>query len=694
MRRFVRTAPVCSLLAVIALTFSFSSAWAQANVNGSWSTLPYTMPINPVHVALLHNGKVLVVSGSGNVAGNTNYQAGLWDPRAGTITTQPVAWDMFCNGMSILPDGRPLINGGTLQYDPFHGALNNSVYDPATNTFTDVQKMAHGRWYPTTTVLGDGRVLTFSGLDENGNTNTTVEFYTPGSGWSSAFAAGWTPPLYPRMHLLPSGKVFYSGSTTQSRLFDPSTHAWTNVATTRYSGTRTYGTSVLLPLTPGNYTPRVMIMGGGNPSTNTTELIDLSASSPSWVFGPAMSQPRIEMTAAILPNGKVLALGGSYNDEDTATASLNADLYDPASNTFSSAGANAYARLYHSVALLMPDATVWIAGGNPQRGTYEQRMEIYSPAYLFTTDASGNVIPATRPTIAGSPANINYSGGFTVGTPDAANISSVVLARAGADTHAFDMDQRLVGLSFSVSDASHLNVTGPPNGNIAPPGYYLLFLLNSAGVPSIANFVQVSAVPDFSVSATPASNGITPGSSANYTVNVSASSGFNSAVSFSVSGLPTGTSATFNPTSVTGSGSSTLTVSTTSSTPLGSYPLTISATSGSLVHTTSVTLVVSAATDFSLSATPTSITVARKSQGSYTVSVAPVNGFSGTVTLSVSGVPSRTNSSFTPPTITGSGNSTLTISVNKPAQPGTYPLAVTGTSGNLTHSVNLTLVIQ
>ncbi|HVI79261.1 MAG TPA: hypothetical protein VM715_14090, partial [Candidatus Acidoferrum sp.] len=104
--------------------------WTQANVTGNWSTLPYTMPINPVHVALLHNGKVLVVSGSGNVAGNTNYQAALWDPQAGTITTQPVAWDMFCNGMVVLPDGRPLINGGTLQYDPFHGALNNSIYDP------------------------------------------------------------------------------------------------------------------------------------------------------------------------------------------------------------------------------------------------------------------------------------------------------------------------------------------------------------------------------------------------------------------------------------------------------------------------------------------------------------------------------------------------------------------------------------
>src|SRR5207248_1677221 len=248
----------CAVLLVLTLTFT--PAWSQANVTGIWSTMPYTMPINPVHVALLNNSKVLVVSGSGNVAGNTNFQAAVWDPQAGTITTQPVAWDMFCNGMVVLPDGRPLINGGTLQYDPFHGALNNSLYDPATNTFSDIQNMAHGRWYPTTTVLGDGRVLTFSGLDENGNTSTTVEIYTVGAGWSSAYAAGWTPPLYPRLHVLPNGKVFYSGSTTQSRTFDPATHQWANVATTRYSGTRTYGTSVLLPLTASNnYAPRVLI---------------------------------------------------------------------------------------------------------------------------------------------------------------------------------------------------------------------------------------------------------------------------------------------------------------------------------------------------------------------------------------------------------------------------------------------------
>ena len=109
---------------------------AQADKFGQWTTLPTSMPINPVHVAMLHNGKVLIVSGSGNVSGNTNFQAGIFDPATGLVTTQPISWDMFCNGMSILPDGRPLIVGGTLQYDPFHGDTRTAAYDPATNSFT------------------------------------------------------------------------------------------------------------------------------------------------------------------------------------------------------------------------------------------------------------------------------------------------------------------------------------------------------------------------------------------------------------------------------------------------------------------------------------------------------------------------------------------------------------------------------
>src|SRR5262249_6913265 len=159
----------------------------------------------------------------------------------------------------------------------------------------------------------------------------------------------------------------------------------------------------LLPLTPANnYDPKVMILGGNSPATATTEIIDLGAASPTWQFGPNMSQPRIEMDAVILPNGKILAMGGSVNDEDSSTASLNAALYAPATNTFSSAGANAFPRLYHSDALLLPDATVWLAGSNPAQGDYEQHIEIYKPAYLFKPDGT----PAVRPSISSAPSSI------------------------------------------------------------------------------------------------------------------------------------------------------------------------------------------------------------------------------------------------------------------------------------------------
>jgi hypothetical protein len=513
------------LIAVLFLVVTIQFAMGQANVQGKWSTLSYTTPINPVHAALLSNGKILIVAGSGSCPpyysfcpsgppygpGNKS-GAELLDPVAGTITQYTLPWDMFCNAMVVLPDGRPFIMGGTESYGPqsdqqFTGYNYTATYDPATGIFSGQQAMAHGRWYPTGIVLGDGRVMVLSGaisgMDHhnqnlNGTTNSTVELYTVGSGWSQEYPVPttWTPPLYPRLHVLPSGKVFYSAPEPTSALFDPSNQTWTlDVATTIYDASRGYGTSVLLPLTPANnYDPHVMILGGagtatnGNPSTDTTEIIDLGASTLAWQSGPNMSESRIEMNATILPSGKVLAIGGSLNDEDPTTASLNADLYDPdpAVNTFSSAGTNAYAHLYHSTSLLLPDATVWFAGGNPSQGSYESHMEIYQPAYLFNADGT----LATRPTITSAPTSIGYAAPFTVQTPDAANISSVVLMRNGAVTHAFNMDQRMVGLSFTAGSSS-LTVTSPSSGNIAPPGYYMLFLLNSQGVPSTSTMVQV-----------------------------------------------------------------------------------------------------------------------------------------------------------------------------------------------------------
>ncbi len=494
---------LCLGLISVAIPLLPGVAEGQANVTGQWSTLPYTMPINPIHVGLLRTGKVLIVAGSEGdpTKHNVSSKAAVWDLQAGTITVQDLLWDLFCNGMAFFPDGRALIIGGTEQYDtPWEGEARATVFDPQTEKFVQVESMAHGRWYATATAMDDGRILAFSGLDETGVTNQAVELYKIAFGWSPEAVAPWTPPLYPWLHLLPTGKVFYSGHSPNSNIFDPATSTWSlNVATTASGQLRWYGSSVLLALRPENgYAPRVIIMGGATsdqfdaPATATAEIIDLSQGTPQWRFTAPMSLPRVQMNATILPNGKVLATGGSASNEDEATASLAADLFDPATETWSPAGAAGYARLYHSVALLLPDATVMTAGSNPARGTYQTHIEIWKPPYLFTTDASGNVVPATRPAISAAPASIGYAGSFQVQSPNAADIASVVLMRSGSPTHAFDMEQRMVGLSFSAAGTT-LTVSGPPDARIAPPGYHMLFILNRQGVPSIASVVQVSS---------------------------------------------------------------------------------------------------------------------------------------------------------------------------------------------------------
>jgi hypothetical protein len=216
-------------------------------------------------------------------------------------------------------------------------------------------------------------------------------------------------------------------------------------------------------------------------------VIDLSAAKPVWTKGPAMVGPRVQLNATILPNGKVLVSGGSSKDEDITTAVLRAELYDPATNTFSPAGSMEFPRVYHSNTLLLPDARVLAVGGNPERKVYEPHIEIYYPSYLFNSDGT----PAKRPSIAGvTPSTITYGTTFQVRTTEADSIRSVVLIRPGAVTHAFDMEQRLVGLAYT-NYAGYLNVTAPANGNVAPPGYYLLFIINGSGVPSVGKFVQL-----------------------------------------------------------------------------------------------------------------------------------------------------------------------------------------------------------
>lgn len=673
------TGGLCLLGLIAALAGVAVPALGQAAVQGQWTTLPFLMPINPVHMALMNDGKVLIVSGSGSLPTNTSYAAAVWDPQSGALTVQPLAWDMFCNGMAILPDGRPLVVGGTVQYDPFFGARTTAAYDPATGAFTNQASMAHGRWYPTVISLGDGSLMTFSGLSDTGATNTTVEIFKAGAGWSPEYAAPWTPPLYPRLHLLPNGTVFYSGSTTSSSLFDPVTHIWKlNVAQTNYAIERSYGTSVLLPLTPANsYKPTVMIMGGGDPATATTELIDLSAASPQWVFGPPMSQARVQMNATLLPNGKVVALGGSVNEENDSTASFNTDLYDPATNTFTTGAPNVFPRLYHSNALLLPDATVLVTGSNPARGIYEQHSEIYSPGYLFKADGS----PATRPVIAAATTTLVYGGAFQVQTPDAARIGTVVLMRPGAPTHSFDMEQRLVGLAFTVGSGV-LNVTAPSSGQIAPPGYYMLFIVDSAGVPSIAQFVQLSGSTDVPPSAaitSPAADvSVNPGDAVFFAGTGSDPDGTVTAFSWTFPGGSPASSSVATPGNVTFSGP-------------GAHAVSLTVTDNAGLINQKPALRNITVSDFAMTAKPASQLVLPGGSTSYSITVTPGQGFTGAVVFGASGLPPGAAATFTPGSVSASGAATLNVTTSLSTPIGSYQIIISGSSGGLTHTATVTL---
>ncbi|HEY6970225.1 MAG TPA: hypothetical protein VJA94_13545 [Candidatus Angelobacter sp.] len=250
--------------------------------------------------------------------------------------------------------------------------------------------------------------------------------------------------------------------------------------------------------------------------------------------------------------------------------------------------------------------------------------------------------------------------------------------------------------SVTTSGTSTMTVT---TASTTPTGSFPLTITGTSTTThttSVTLVVNAPVVGDFSISAAPASATVTAGNGTSYTATVTGSGGFTGNVTFSASGLPAGASASFNPTSVTGSGSSTMSVTTSTTTPAGTYTLTITGTSGSLVHSTTVTLVVNPAPvpDFTISASPATLTVSRNSSGSYTVTVSAVNGFNGTVSLSVSGLGSRVSATFNPSSVTGSGTSTLTVTVNRKATVGNRTLTITGTSGSLTHSTNVTLTIQ
>ncbi len=469
------------LLVVFALLLAAPHpAVAQPNVDGQWSTLPYTTPVNPVHVSLMHDGKVLVIGGTQNA---------VWDPTSGTFTPLTTSLDLLGAGIAFLPDGRAILMGGT---QGVGGASSTVIFDPTTQSFTQAENMNAGRLSPTAIALSDGGTMVFGGLDGQGAPNGSVEIYDVGAGYAGPYPAPFTPSVAPRLHVLANGSVFMSGPDPSSRTFEPTQATWSNASSsTLFGNNRRYGSSVVLPLDPDRgYSAKIMLFGGNDQTgTDTVELIDLGTWPEVWVSAPSMSVPRTNMNAVLLPNGKILAVGGSTFYNDPATSHRNAETYDPATQTWTPSGTAAFDRLAGSTALLLPDATVWVAG-TTTAGGFEQNMEIYQPPYLFT--AGGTL--ATRPTITSAPDNVDYGQSFTVETPNAGSIGKVVLMRPGSNTQSFDAEARLVYAYFS-QDATSLTVFAPTSQGAAPPGWYMLFLFDNAGVPSVAKFIRLGAAP-------------------------------------------------------------------------------------------------------------------------------------------------------------------------------------------------------
>ncbi|MFF3004530.1 galactose oxidase-like domain-containing protein [Kitasatospora sp. NPDC057940] len=393
----------------------------------------------------------------------------------------------------------------TLDKQEYQGIRSAFEFNPDTELYEQVTDMAYARWYPTLTGLGDGRVVTVSGLDDtgeilNGNDN---EIYDPkNKTWSKGPDHYF--PTYPSIFLTASGKLFYSGSNggygpadkgRDPGVWDLSNNGFQPVPGLRDPALTETSSSVLLPPAQAQ---KVMVLGGGGVgesplSTARTDIVDLSAAKPAFTPGPDLPAGGTRyLNSVILPDDTVFTTGGSSGYRGRGASDLlKAQVYHPDTNSFSTAAEPAVGRNYHSEALLLPDGRVAVLGSNPlfadkaetTPGGFEQRIEIYTPPYLFHGD---------RPQVAAAPRAAKLGTTVRIGTarPDA--VATAKLIRPSSVTHVTDVEQRSVALDISGRTADGVSLTLPANPNLLPPGWYMLFLTDAAGTPSVARWIQVT----------------------------------------------------------------------------------------------------------------------------------------------------------------------------------------------------------
>lgn len=476
-------------------------SWSQV---GRWDPV-FSMPNVAIHTHVLPNGRVLFWGRRDDPADSLNEHACtpyLWDPATGdfTPTPQPTLADgstvnLFCSGHTFLLDGRLLVAGGHLTDGD--GVNQACTYDYRTTTWTALPVMNNGRWYPTATTLADGRVLVSSGSVATNDTivvNDVLQIWD-GTRWQQTVNFIGLP-LYPRMHVAPDAQVFMSGSNATTYLLNTDNGGnWAPLpgpGGSRQNGERQYAPSVMYA--PG----KVIYIGGGNDAgtdlpSAATEVIDLGVPAPAWQGAASMRFRRRQHNATILPDGTVLVTGGTsgpgFNDLSPGKPVHVAELWNPETDTWTELAAEGVDRCYHATAVLLPDATVLSAGGgeflvgatpNDPADTHRDA-QIFHPPYLFQ---------GPRPQITAAPEDIEHGTTFAIET-QSPDIEKVTLVRLPSLTHAFDQNQRINVLAFT-AQATTLTASAPAGPGVCPPGHYMLYVLSSSGVPSIARIVRIT----------------------------------------------------------------------------------------------------------------------------------------------------------------------------------------------------------
>jgi len=449
---------------------------------GKWGPL-IPLPAVAIHSALLPTGRILLWQGD-FASGGQQY---VLNPGTGAVTQIPdAAADLFCAGQAVLADGRVLVIGGTSTSGGL-GVPDLTAFEWHSQTWEALAPMHYPRWYATGTTLSDGKVLVTSGDNKNaGDIVAVPELYDPASNsWQSLTAASHTMPIYPFIYQLPDGRIVHLGGSevpTTSEGLDLSTGQWTTI-----DGRVIDGGSI------ANYAPGRFIKAGsaaddgysGN-SASTAYTLDMNQPGSIWQPTSSMKYPRSFLNLTNLPDGTVLATGGGTDKSGfvDSHAVPQAEDWNPGTGAWRTYAAMSAPRLYHSVAVLLPDGRVYVAGGGGDPGVTDQRSaQIFSPPYLFR---------GPRPTIESAPAIGEYGQSQFVATPDGASISRVSLIRTGSVTHAFDQNARATSLSF-IQTSGGIDVQMPANRDEIPPGYYMLFIVNGEGVPSVASFVRFPA---------------------------------------------------------------------------------------------------------------------------------------------------------------------------------------------------------